>query len=297
MTTGERSYFDRISGWWKNVPVLVWIVVAAGVLAGVMGFLGVFKDAFGGLWEPGPADLVRISIRPPDPRFVSGGERMNWGGGSQALFVETGDATSDELDLRALAAGDDATPIWETMSLPRMTLLIDAIYDAPSGSPTCVIEEWGIEATPISGARRGHYVAYLTGGASGPRSYGECLITPAGGTSPITLWAAGEDEEDGFDMFASVQYLRSGEPLFFEIDVGRPEEGAREDAGGPGAFLVRVYARVRIGGETSVVQSSQAVRVVMPWSADQVVWREPPDGPPFDAVEDLRPRAYVEVAD
>lgn len=296
MTEEPGSYYDKVQRWWKNLPVLVWIVVAAGVIGGVLGLLGVFQQAFGGLWSPAPAELVRISIKPVDPRFVSAGELMNWGGGSQALFVEFEGEPPAELDLRRLADAGGHARVWETMNGLAPTLQIDAVYDAESGAPTCVIEECGVEATAVTAPGHGRFLYYGTGGAEGARDFGECLLEPKGGTLPVREWTE-SNEGDEVRRPEKVYYLKPGEPLFLEVDVGRPKSALA--TAGSGAFTLRAYARVRIDGESTVVRSAQCVRVVMPWSAAGVEWVDLLDGwteaspeEPWNPLEDLRPQAY-----
>src|ERR1043166_3247991 len=87
---GHSTYYDRLTSRWQNIPILVWIVILAGVIGGGLALFSSIRSTWSDLSPKNEARNIDISLRPKDPRFTSDGERMNCEGGSQSLFISSG---------------------------------------------------------------------------------------------------------------------------------------------------------------------------------------------------------------
>ena len=79
----RSTYYDRLTSRWKNIPVIVWVVMLAGATAGGLALFSSVTSTVKGLWPPDEAANVDISVRPEDPRFTAGepAERYELGEG------------------------------------------------------------------------------------------------------------------------------------------------------------------------------------------------------------------------
>ena len=227
--------------------------------------------------------VVRISFRPFDPREGTGKSACNWGGGSQSLFIEIPKTLVNQPVNKILENAEPSRfwetvhPVWGHDVAPAMN--VDVVYDASPESPTCIVKEWGIEVTPTEPPREGIFLHYSTGGADGGRRGAVCIIDPSVSSSPVASWEGNGGEE--VPPWKIAHFLRPGEPIFFtfhtvmpknaspeyRVQSGRSEDTQQPDhQGGLRAAILRVYAKMSIGGRRILVRSRNNVRAV--WTVD-----------------------------
>ena len=98
-----------------------------------------------------------------NPAFTGVGEILNWGGGSQSLFVNCEEKHCELNEISNL----NNYEVWETCQNGSFfQFKVSAIYNAPSNYPNCVIEGWGLQLTKSYRKLKKWYIHRLFGGRS-----------------------------------------------------------------------------------------------------------------------------------
>jgi len=295
----RSTYYDRLTSRWQNIPILVWIVMLAGVTAGGLALFSSIRSTWSDLSPKNEARNIDISVRPKDPRFTNQGERTNWGGGSQSLFI------SSEPNGGINGIGDISTlspshRVYEVVGIKPVTLEVDAVFNSATAGIACVIEEWGVHLEEMGSPGAGSFLRYTTGGAEGVRTYGQCVIRAATGDYSISQYFKDDEEGPPPDK---LYYLRPGEPISMEVDIGRAsaaiasparDETADSDAE-KSAIILTLYAKVRVNGVSSVVKSKTSLLAVFPRNPENVPWKTfawDSKDPNCEKFESLRSRSY-----
>jgi len=266
---------------------------------------------------------LHILMKANDPRFrgAEGKKAMNWGGGSQGIFIETTrplDATNDDppvarfISDKQLAEANRQNLISRVFELTRnCSINVEVTYDAPKDADGLVIREWGLEMRkqPIPKGYVAHHV--VTGGADVTYDgfYGK-IPRVEDGTVPLLRWLESPQRGDGNWRRGAPRkftYLRPGEPvgLLINIDASWLDEpsgllrkrngiGSRSTISQSrtkvvGALLLRVYAKVSVAGVESTIHSGNAVRMVAVSLGSDYNSISNDD----DLIENLRPQAFV----
>lgn len=321
------SYLERLQNKFKNNPAIAWLSITAAFVVTVSGIIVAVKSLVTEITPASEEPKLNIVLTTVDPRFGEPdetGRRMNWGGGSQSLFLQTvttplellverplGFSKWPEFDLDAFVQSRAIAGVWEVLPTDEaadgMTIRVNATYDAPRDAPPCVVLSWGLTADTVPVPTNGIYVGYRGGGGSYvPPSGGQVRITTRTGDYDISTWLPEEEDESGASKALTedtssanttaikhrpqpkVQYLNPGEPAFLDVNViGPPLENGSSTVMPFMARRLHVYVRVLVRGKQYVIKSRNAVRAVAIDGED--------DGWPVDddIVEDLRSKAYL----
>ena len=192
---------------------------------------------------------------------------------------------------------------------PQITFDVVAVFNSGAAGASCVIEEWGVHVEKIGEVGVGAFLRYSTGGASGERTYGKCVIAAATGDYPISQYVKDGEEGPPPEEFF---YLRPGEPVSMEVSIAHPsadkDPGPQQDSPDPSpgpsientAVILTIYARVRVKGVTSVVSSKNSFRAIFPQDLAGVPWKAfywDSSNPDNERFESLRSRCYGTLAE
>lgn len=202
-----------------------------------------------------------------NPVFITNGQKMNWGGGSQALFANCNSNTSN----KKLNKCD----LWETLGYGSIQFNINAVYNASPNSPNCLIEEWGIQLKKSAETlKHGIFLNYNNiGGADAPINGGECLINSYEGQFPISMWYQNDHTTDGK---AFLKYMKPNDVLPFKItaNISNDYVGLQNSNGiyNTDAVELRVYAKTRINKESKTIYSQNYIKLIIPDPNDEIDW-------------------------
>jgi len=256
----------------KNNRYLAPIIVIGMIILALIAFIQPLKNFIVDLMPKNYSNQVDISILNYDPVFTFEGSKMNWGGGSQALFVNCGNRKCNLANERALINYE----VWETLGFNPIEFRVNAVYNAPSNAPNCLIEEWGIHLTKSKQTlENGIFLNYNNvGGADAPIEGGECLITDTEGEFPITIWYDQDNKTNGNSF---LKYLKPNDVIAMKISANAIKDfrGSINPTGISNSDLVevRVYARTRIEKEIRTILSTDYIKLVIPEQRDSVDWQ------------------------
>jgi hypothetical protein len=239
------------------------------------------------------SSFLKVNIKPHDPRFVVGeeGEVMNWGGGSQSLFL-----TCDPIEQCTTELNNSIMDykVWETMRDPSymgIELDVDAVYNPVGNTFSCIIDEWGVKIEELESPENGTYHFYGTGGAEGYRSHASGKIKPSKGFYPVATWM---EADNGLDtiiakpLARNFTYFKPNEIIGLRVVITlRDVDVASMDQIFSGSM--QFYARVNINGIKDTVYSRERILFRMPSKPEELDWKWSNSS----AMEDLRPRAYI----
>ena len=260
------TYFDKLENAWKNSRWAVWIVVTAAIVGGIAVVLTAVKTWITDL-SPDAEPHLLLTIYPHDPRWTDrDGALTNWGGGSQALCIETRSEEVTKATYKPHRFGV-ATRIWESFNtkLTPVTIDVDVYYEADQDSPACIIREWGVEVEVVSAPTTGYFLSYTTGGAEAERTQAVCTIKGATGKYPVTLWTSPMEER--VEPPRKVVYHPPRQVVFLQLAVHPPAEPEEVDDPANTQILamnLTVYAKITISGKEKVARSSRSVRAILP---------------------------------
>ncbi|MBI3661721.1 MAG: hypothetical protein HY234_01530 [Acidobacteria bacterium] len=310
------TYLERIKKRFENNPVVAWSVIAASVVLTLAAVVSTLKPVVQQVTSKPDSVPLSIVMEAYDPRFRTGpgSDLLNWGGGSQGLFIETtseirlpaaidpaelGNARDPVTEftmglLARLKAHKEIARVWEVVpggkEVDGMRVKVQITYDAGRDAPPCIIREWGVITKETPPPKLGLLIKYQTGGAYVAPVGGLAEIEQQAGTYPIQLWM--EENEKSEDYGRAIpkqytQYLNPGEVVTLDISVrGKAEDVLADDPRPNAARQVRVYAKVLVAGKEWQVLSKNLVRVVFldGTNSSQLDYH--------NDVEQLRPLAY-----
>lgn len=324
----KQTRLERIQNRLKNNPIVAWVIVATSLVLAISALIPATKSIFRELDTSEKVPPLNITLSAYDPRFgpiQESGGRMNWGGGSQSLFIETSvpaeqpnppsgvyEYSSKIMPklLTRLDRDNSIVNVWEVIpgGDGEMRINVSAVYDAAKGAPTCVVMEWGLLVNEATLPSNGIYLKYggLSGAYMAPTG-GEVRIGNSMGSYPITLWMDEDsnkwDSKQGKYVFLLdedqrpnkkpnelIQYLTPGEPAFLHVSINNTEEDVITHQPRPhAARIIKVYARILVEGKEWVILSKNAVQAVtLDGSSDWHLNRADDE-----EIENIRKRAYV----
>lgn len=291
------SFFDNL----KNNKIVAPIIISAIIIVAIINFYNPVKHfitSFMPAKTVNYSEMLDISMKSYDPRFTSEGEVMNWGGGSQSLFVECSN-TEFKLDDNTDFEKCNCT---EVVIFTDIVFNVNMVYNAVSGSPKCIIDEWGIKLTKSDETiREGKFFSYPAGGAESLIEGGECVVNKPGGNFPITVWHDEDeqlrDEEENKKLRPPerIYYLEPGGLIALKIMVHLADtyKGLKEPNGpfNTDVMNLKTYAVIATGGTKDTVYSKQTMRIIFAEKKDSIEYEFSSEI--SDKLEDLRPKTIV----
>lgn len=313
------TYLENLKKKMQDNQIIAWLVVVFIALSAFAALYGSLKPLFQDIRYKKSVPLS-ILIEPHDPRFGdygTDGLRMNWGGGSQSLYIETREPVivpnlhySQERGweefhkkmplftkglLSRLKKSDQIVRLWEVIMGDGMRIQVNVSYDATLNEPTILIREWGIRVEEVETPKHGIYDWYRIGGGAAVFPIGGAVTIAGEGLYRINLWlerdGSGGTNSTSWENWVKQskyrQYLQPGEPVFLDINVQSIFPESLIDNPKPiHAFHIQVYTKVLIKGvEYTIFSKNSARAVVLNGSND---WHED-DG---EIVENSRPLTY-----
>lgn len=293
------NHLERIKEKLFQNRFVAWLVLLFTVIAAVLAIIPHVREVLGLLPKSESPPPLFLHVSTYDPRFEGSGERLNWGGGSQALYLEDGLGSDrfgedwylmdDAVEQRMLEAVHQGRPlVWEVIPIgdeDGLCMRVDVSY-AADAKDRLVIHQWGVRVRPLSVPANGFFVHYNTGGAYIGRDGGLVQVSTSG-DFPIRHWvefAEGEERDRG----SMLEYLAPGELQAFEFHI-------TGDAGNVGkiantAVYLTAIAQVWMNGKEWVIESRNGIRAILPGDETYLAYHVQDS----DTVEDLRPRSVVE---
>lgn len=271
----------------KNNKYFKPIIIAAIILIAIIKFYDMVEGFYLKQKPIKPENKLDISLSNYDPRFNIDGEMMNWGGGSQAIFINCNKIPCNKFDKENI----DKYEYWEVTGLTDVQFVANIVYNASAADPICVINEWGInlEKDTVTIKAGIFYFYNNIGGADAPLEGGECVITGANGYFIINIWYKGDVR---IKPPQRIHYLKPGDliPLKITIKIDEHYAGLQSTncLNKTDALKLRLYAKLRVGGKDKIVYSKEALRIIVAEPSDTVDWNI--NEVDWNTMEDLRKR-------
>ncbi|WP_306537380.1 SPOR domain-containing protein [Geobacter sp.] len=323
----KQTYLERIQERLKNNPIIAWAILIATIVISLAALLPAARQLLEetGLRGDEPPPL-NITLEPLDPRWIATGESsqtrrietplsrrvaqgseeiMNWGGGSQSLFLELQENLALPLFREEKGAGHvpeagaffersirngKVMRIWEVLGdhadmLNGLQFYMNVTYDAQKEAPIAVVKEWGVSVRIIALPQNGSVLRYRTGGADISRTAALVRIEGDKRFNPMTAWV-GDSEKSPEHL---VTYLEPGEPSFLLISAAYDDRIQPGSGAAPQAFELKGYARIVVAGKPYLIESRNALYAIYSPSSDPHLDRMADN----NLLENLRPLAFL----
>jgi hypothetical protein len=262
------AFFDKL----KRQKVLSFVIILGMIVSSVLGLYLLVHQFYKTIIPIDFSKELDISLSSFDPRNIFDGEKINWGGGSQAIFVNCKNNYCDTINKKNLNNHD----FWEVTGYSKVQFVANLVYNAPLGAPTCIIDEWGVELTKDTVFQlKGLFYNYNNiGGADAPLEGGECVITEAEGQFVIKIWY---DQNERINQPAKIHYFKPGDiiPLKVTLNIDNNYKGlsSPNTLYGADALRLRLYAKMTIDGKKGISYSKDYIKIVISNSNDNIQWR------------------------
>jgi hypothetical protein len=276
-----ESYFDKL----KNNKILYPIIIIGIIILAIFEFVIKSNDFYKIIKREDFSKELDISLVNFDPRNIFSGETMNWGGGSQAIFIKSNNLFQDSLNKENIKNQN----LWEVAGYGDVQFIANIVYNATQGSPTCVIDEWGVELSKdtISQLIGLFYNYNNIGGADAPLEGGKCIISGATGQFAIKIWY---DQNEKINQPDKIHYIKPGEiiPIKVTLHIDKNYKGLEKPNTpcGADALNLKMYAKVTINGKKGISYSKERIKIIIPDSNDYIKWQL--NELHWDIIEDAR---------